>query len=134
MYVDTMKATISISVDSEYLQLMKSRGINPSKWFGEKMKNEFKTKEEIAIELQDKIKQDQEKLVLLNNQIIEEKINMETKLNNLSEAQKEELINSKRILDRDASFFDGRYNRYKNLFNKKLQQEEFRDLLNAIKL
>jgi len=55
------------------------------------------------------------------------------KFENLSEAEESFLIDTKRKLNKNPQFFEGRYRSYNNEF-KQITKKEFEDLINNIKL
>ena len=81
-------------------------------------------------------KEIEEKQRLINNIKSEDIIKVERlkeKINNLTEDAKQELTESKGILEKEPIYLVGRLSRYRNLFDKTITVDEFKILLNNIK-
>lgn len=125
------KITISVSIDIENLEYCKRNDVNISKWVNSKMNDEFLDYDK-KIELYKKEAEEMtKKAEALQKEKLEKDNELKEKLAKLSKEQKAELEESKEILKRTGMvYFDGRYNRYINLFGA-ITKEEFLKLVNS---
>ncbi len=128
-----MKVTKSISIDVEYAQYMDAHDINISRWVNQKMKEEFKSKEVRIKEVEEEILKKQKIIEEIKNEDAKKLERLQEKINKLSQDARVDLIEAKGILERDPSYFDGRFGRYRYLFDKTVTVDEFKILLNNIK-
>ena len=129
-----MKRSISISINDKYWEYMKEKGVNPSKWVNERMEQEFKSKEQAIEELEQSKIKTQEKIDFLKKNMEEDKQKQEEILKGLSKEEIIELKESSGILEQNYDYFDGRYSRFKNLFDSDMDRDTFKKLLRSIKL
>jgi len=129
-----MKVAISVSIDDKHIKYMKDRGINPSKWVNEKMNENFKDRKEMIKELKEEIKIKQKNVNKIEKEISEEENKATEITKNLSKEAINEIKESKRILEKDNHYFEGRFGRFKNLFKSDIDKETFRKLIVSIKL
>ena len=129
-----MKRSISISINDKYWEYMKEKGVNPSKWVNERMEQEFKSKEQAIEELEQSKIKTQEKIDFLKKNVAEDKQKQEEILKGLSKEEIIELKESSGILEQNYDYFDGRYSRFKNLFDSDMDRDTFKKLLRSIKL
>ncbi len=128
--IQNRKVSTSITLDYKNLGYIKDKKINLSEWVNDKISKEFENKEEVIRRFEADIEERKKIIKNLKNEIVEEKKKEQTKMNNLSKEEIEEIRESIKILDeRGYSFFGGRYNKYKNLYNQNITREEFEELL-----
>lgn len=125
-----MKIT-TINLDDELYNFIKLKSNNISRYIQALIKEKMETEEEQIKILEKKKKEIDAELDNLKNKMKEKDKKKETLIKKLTEGQKKELVESVEILNKEggAVYFEGRYNRYKNLFGENTK-EEFRELLN----
>ena len=128
-----MKVTKSISVDSEFITYIEQHNINMSRWVNQKMKEEFKSKDARIKEIENEISEKQKLIEGIKNEDAKKLELLKEKISSLSEDAKSDLIESYKLLEAKPMYLEGRFNRYRNLFDKTITIDEFKILLNNIK-
>lgn len=120
---------ISVYIDEEMYNLLKSKTNNISKHIVKLITQEMETEEGKIKRLNEEIKSKREEIEDIEKNKMKEIKIKEEKIKNLSNEQKEELILSSNMLKKHGELFEGRYNRYKNFFGF-ISKEDFKELLN----
>jgi len=120
----------SISLDYDSNEHIKKRKINLSVWVNNKIKKEFENKETIIKKLKKEIEEREIQIKEFQEDLRAEKDKNKEKMEKLSKEQLAEIEESIKILkERGEGFFEGRYRKYKNLFDNNLTKKEFEELL-----
>lgn len=97
------------------------------------MKEEFVSKEMRIKEVQDKIVELQKEIDLINNEDKKRYDLLKERILNLSSEAQAELINIKETLTERPQFFNGCLERYRNVFDKTITSNDFKNMLDNIK-
>lgn len=126
---------ISVYLDDEMYNFIKSETNNVSKHITKLIKKEMETKEDKIKRLKDEITIKEQEIKDIEESKVKDVKAKEDKIKNLTKEQKEELILSFNILNKQGGniYFDGRYNRYKNLFGF-ISKEDFKELLKLLNI
>ncbi len=120
----------TINFEEEVYKYLKSKSINTSKYINKIIKEKMETEEEKVKRLKEEIKEKEREVDNLEENLVRNEEIKKEKITNLSEEQRKELVESVTILNKIGGnmYFEGRYNRYKNLFGA-ITKEEFKELL-----
>jgi len=128
--INKKKVSTSISLDYESYEHIKNKKINLSDWVNGKIQKEFRNKKEMIKTLKLEIEEREKYIKRLQEDIKEETEEQEKEMEKLTNEQLKEIKESIKILEeRGNSFFEGRYNKYKNLFDNNITKEGFTELL-----
>lgn len=126
------KIITSISIDRNLFNYFKSKRINLSEWVNEKMGEDMNNKKQKIERLKQEIREKQGLIKEFNKEIKKDEQREEEIIKNLTKEQIEEIGESIKIIDeRGDNFFEGRYNRYKNMFDNTISKETFKILLSV---
>jgi len=123
------KVGISITIDSNNYDYFKNKGINISEWINNRMERELKSKEDKIKELEQDINKKRLEIEQLKKELNEDRIKLDKIKNNLTKEQINEIKESIEMIKDRVYLFEGRYNRYKNMFNPNITKDEFKELL-----
>lgn len=125
-----MGKVTTINLKEELYQHIKSKTDNISRFINNLIKEKMETEQEKIEKLKEEITIKTKEIEKLEVKKIEEQKIKEDLIKNLTKEQVNELKKSIEILNKEGGqgYFEGRYNRYKNLF-RNIGKEEFKELL-----
>lgn len=124
---------ISVYLDEEMYNFIKSETNNISKHITKLIKKEMETKEDKIKRLKDEITIKEQEIKDIEESKVKDVKAKEDKIKDLTKEKKEELTLSFNILNKQGGniYFDGRHNRYKNMFGF-ISKEDFKELLELL--
>lgn len=125
-----MNKITTINFDIEVYEYIKSKTQNLSRFVNKIIREKMETEEEKIDKLKQEIQSKEKEIKELEKKKELEQKRKEVKINNLTQEELREIKESIEILSKQGGemYFEGRYNRYKNLFGE-INKDEFRGLL-----